>query len=218
MYYQNKLKKSLLIFILILFVIFGLFTFLQFKYEDNTVISFLNNIIVCTLTGAIVSFVQAWVGYNGAKRECIMVFYKNSMIYGKKVSEFIKDADNLVISEKNYAEIREINAYFTDEMNFSFVSVDKTDENDKVLIAVRDTYQYYFSCHKRFLKLEKSMADALKSIERSNYGANYNYSEQANYINASHNELCSVYYDHARQEKMNNGIKNIKSYLFGSHS
>lgn len=221
MRYQYKLKQ-LLTWLSILFVFISiLFSYLQFIYSTNVLFSILNNISICILTGAIITMCQACIGYGTAKRESLLLFYKNAIILEKKIYDHSVKGRGFSIAKKGFLEINEITSYFNDEFKFSFELIYKVKSTEKEILASIAIYKVYLGIYKKYYAMEQALGEAINYMELSDEDINIAGLNEAietkkhNDILANKmNEIIEELGNSEQRKILNENYKVLESYLF----
>ena len=100
MRYHRQLIKGIFISIIVLLITVAILSYLQANYIDNAWYAIFNNIAICILTGGLVALFQSIIGYRNAKRDSLLVYYKDLILLEYKIVHYQYEAIGFVDAPK----------------------------------------------------------------------------------------------------------------------
>lgn len=151
----------------VLILITAILTGIQVNNSNNTLVSILNNIIICFLTGGIILFFQAIIGYKNAKRECLLAYYKDLILLEDKIIHYPFSGIGFIEASKGLKDIRDITTLFDAGAKFTYMQIDFGERKDCVLEAAQMLFKSYAKHIKAYKEFDSDICDALRDAETS---------------------------------------------------
>ncbi len=124
MNYQRKMKNVLLLISFISMVITAIFTFVQVKNPNCTMIAIFNNIVICILTGCVIALVQFFIGYQSEKRNCILILYKDCIMLEEAVIHYPFERNGFINPIDGLKDVRAIINLYLSSLKLSYMQID----------------------------------------------------------------------------------------------
>lgn len=195
----------------VLILITAILTAIQVNNTSNTLISIINNIIICFLTGEIILFFQAIIGYKNVKRECLLAYYKDLILLEDKIIHYPFNETGFVEASKGLKDIREIIALFDAGAKFTYMQIDFGERKDVVLEAAQTLFKSYAKHIDAYREFDSDICDALRKNELSSQIE----IEQINKkLQDKEKEIESLYNSREDQKIRDAAYKKLENYLF----
>jgi hypothetical protein len=194
----------------VLILITAILTGIQVNNPNNTLVAILNNIIICFLTGGIILFFQAIIGYKNAKRECLLAYYKDLILLEDKIIHYPFNRIGFIEASKGLKDIRDITALFDAGAKFTYMQIDFGERKDCVLEAAQTLFKSYAKHIKAYKEFDSDICDALREAETSSPEI-----EQINKkLQDKEKEIESLFNDREEQKIRVAAYKTLENYLF----
>lgn len=222
MRYNRQLKKIIGLSLIPIAIITIIFSYLQIKYKDVAAYAILNNVFICVLTGGIVAFFQAIIGYENSKHDCILSFYKDVIMVEDKINHYPYNRLGFIEAQNGLKDVAEITSLFDGGATYSYLQIDFGGKSNEVLNAVKKLYSSYNKHIKVYRELDSDLCDALsflsaseeelitkgiKDIPEENRKINLKLQEKAE-------EICTIYNDEQDRKIRNEAYAVLEQYLF----
>ena len=167
MRYNRQLKKIIGLSLIPIAIITIIFSYLQIIYKDIAVYAILNNVFICILTGGIVTFIQAVIGYRNSKRDIILAFYKDLMVIEYKIGHYPYNRIGFKNAIDALPDVMNIILTFSSNVTFSYTQIVFSEKNNSVLDVVKSLYKIYGKQVKAFQDLDDELCEAIRFIDAS---------------------------------------------------
>lgn len=195
----------------VLILITAILTGIQVNNSNNTLVSILNNIIICFLTGGIILFFQAIIGYKNAKRECLLAYYKDLILLEDKIIHYPFSGIGFIEASKGLKDIRDITTLFDAGAKFTYMQIDFGERKDCVLEAAQMLFKSYAKHIKAYKEFDSDICDALRDAETSSQTE----IEQINKkLQDKAKEIESIFNDREEQKIRVAAYETLENYLF----
>lgn len=167
MRYNRQLKKIIGLSLIPITIITIVFSCLQITQKDIAVYAILNNLFICILTGGIVAFFQAIIGYENIKHDYILAFYKDLMMIEYKIGHYPYNRVGFVDALSGLDDVRDVITTFSSGATYSYKQIDFPEKSNKVFNAVKTLYSTYGKHIKVFHEFDDELCDALRFLDAS---------------------------------------------------
>lgn len=167
MRYNRQLRNIIGLSLIPIAIIVFIFSYLQIAYKDVAVYAILNNVFICVLTGGIVAFCQAIIGYENAKHDYILAFYRDLMMLEYKIGHYPYNRIGFVDALSGLNDVRDVISTFSSGATYSYKQIDFPEKSNKVLNAVKTLYFTYAKHIKLFHEFDDELCDALRFLDAS---------------------------------------------------
>lgn len=195
----------------VLILITTILTWVQVNNSNNTLVAILNNIIICFLTGGIILFFQAIIGFKNAKRECLLAYYKDLILLEDKIIHYPFSRIGFIESSKGLKDIRDITTLFDAGAKFTYMQIDFGKRRDCVLKAAQTLFKSYAKHIKVYREFDSDICDALRDAGTCNQTE----IEQINKkLQDKEKEIESIFNDKEEQKIRVTAYETLENYLF----
>lgn len=222
MRYHRQLIKGISISIIVLLIAVAILSYLQANYIDNAWYAIFNNIAICILTGGLVALFQSIIGYRNAKRDSLLVYYKDIILLEDKIVHYQYEAIGFVDASKGQKVVQDIITLYLSTVKLSYMQIDMKNNKDKELLAAQNLYNLYNKQIKEFSNFESELCEAIKYMEKTDAEL---YSEGIQNIaletakinhklQSISEKIVDTYNDETDQHQRSNSFKILEQYLF----
>lgn len=195
----------------VLILITAILTKIQVNNSDNTLLAILNNIVICFLTGGVILFFQAIIGYKNTKRETLLAYYKDLILLEDKIIHYPFNRIGFIRAEEGLKDIRDITTLFNAGAQFTYMQIDFGRKKDCVLEAAQTLYKSYAKHIKAYREFDSDICDALREAET----CSQNEIEKINKkLQDKEKEISSIFNDREEQKIRVAAYEILENYLF----
>lgn len=195
----------------LLALITAILTAEQGTNANNTWVAILNNIFICFLTGGIILFLQAVIGYKNAKRECLLTYYKDLILLEDKIIHYPFNRVGFIKASEGLKDIRDITTLFDSGAKFTYMQIDFSGKQDKVLEAAQTLFKSYAKHIKAYREFDSDICDALRDAETSSSAEIQQINQK---LQDKVKEIESLFNDREEQEIRLAAYGTLEKYLF----
>jgi len=171
MRFNRIMRKTMIIISIISLLLTILFSVLQAEYPSCVVITILNNVSICILTGCFIALIQSIIGYRQSKYDSVYQFYRDFVSLEGEIAYSPYNTVGFVDSVTGLKEIREIISVYSDQVIPSYRNIDFSDKKDDVLNAVKQLMSLYKDQIESLKIAEKALCEGVKFMQIDETGA-----------------------------------------------
>ena len=223
MRFNRIMRKTMIIISIISLLLTIIFSLLQAKYPSCVVITILNNVSICILTGCFISLIQSIIGYRQSKYDSVYQFYKAFVGLEGRITYFPANNVGFVDAVTGLKEIRSIITYFSENVTPAYNNVDFSNKKDAELNAVNQLMFLYNDQLQSLKTAEDALSEGVEFMQIDERGASqeeirkndikqYEINQK---IQAAINGIRDAYNDEEIHQKLNEAYGIIEMYLYG---
>ena len=168
MRYHRQLRKIMLIVTIMSLLLVVALSYFQATFPEVIAIVIFNNAMICILTGSLISLFQAVVGYINEKRDAILLFYKDAIMFKDKNINYPFMRSEFIDSISGLKDVREVINLFQYKCKLSYLRIEINPQSeDIVMTAAKRIYISYCAQIRVFREMRSSLYDGIRFMYKS---------------------------------------------------